>query len=85
MVTIDAMGNQRKIAQKIIDREGDYLTGLKDNQLTILEENEAPFNSIGHESSYTEHDKGYRPDVALPFIQQNLNRISMNFATYMNL
>ncbi len=29
--------------------------------------------------------QGYRPDVALPFIQQNLSRISMNFATYMNL
>ncbi len=59
LVTIDAMGNQRKIAEKIIAGEGDYLTGLKDNQPTILEETEALFNSIGPESSHTEYDKGH--------------------------
>lgn len=59
LVTIDAMGNQRKIAEKIIAAEGDYLTGLKDNQPTILEETEALFNSIGPESSHTEYDKGH--------------------------
>lgn len=30
-VTIDAMGCQKKIAQKIVDREGGYLLALKDN------------------------------------------------------
>jgi predicted transposase YbfD/YdcC len=30
-VTIDAMGCQKEIAQKIIDREGDFLLALKDN------------------------------------------------------
>jgi predicted transposase YbfD/YdcC len=30
-VTIDAMGCQKEIAQKIVDREGDYLLALKDN------------------------------------------------------
>ena len=31
-VTIDAMGTQRKIAEKIIDNEADYILGLKGNQ-----------------------------------------------------
>jgi predicted transposase YbfD/YdcC len=59
MITIDAMGNQRKIAKKIIDGEGDYLTGLKDNQRTIQKETEALFNSIGPQDSHVSHDKGH--------------------------
>jgi len=37
-VTIDAMGNQRKIARKIVDRGGDYVLSLKDNQPRFREE-----------------------------------------------
>lgn len=32
LVTIDAMGCQKAIAQKIIDRKGDYILTVKDNQ-----------------------------------------------------
>jgi len=32
IVTIDAMGCQKKIAKKIVDKDGDYLFGLKGNQ-----------------------------------------------------
>jgi predicted transposase YbfD/YdcC len=32
IVTIDAMGCQRQIAQKILDRKADYVLALKDNQ-----------------------------------------------------
>ena len=35
IVTIDAMGCQKKIAAKIIDKEGDYIFGLKGNQGTL--------------------------------------------------
>ena len=35
IVTIDAMGCQKKIAEKIIDEEGDYIFGLKGNQGTL--------------------------------------------------
>lgn len=59
MVTIDAMGNQRKIAEKIIEGQGDYLTGLKENQPSILEETEALFDSIGPQSTHTEYDKDH--------------------------
>jgi predicted transposase YbfD/YdcC len=36
-VTIDAMGCQKEIAQKIVDRKGDYLLALKDNHPTLHE------------------------------------------------
>ncbi len=35
LVTIDAMGTQTKIAQAILDRGGDYLLALKDNQASL--------------------------------------------------
>ena len=38
LVGIDAMGCQRKIAQKILEREADYLLALKRNQGTLYED-----------------------------------------------
>src|SRR5437763_2580707 len=35
IVTIDAMGTQPKIAEQIIEQEGDYALALKDNQGTL--------------------------------------------------
>jgi predicted transposase YbfD/YdcC len=35
LVTIDAMGCQKEIATCIVDREADYLLGVKDNQPTL--------------------------------------------------
>lgn len=35
VVTIDAMGCQREIAQQILDQEGSYVLALKDNQETL--------------------------------------------------
>lgn len=43
IVTIDAMGCQKAIAQKIIDRKADYLLGLKGNQGTLREDVELLF------------------------------------------
>lgn len=37
-VTIDAMGTQKKIAQKIIEGKADYILGLKGNQGTLYED-----------------------------------------------
>jgi len=36
-VTSDAMGCQKEIAQRIVDREGEYLLALKDNHPTLAE------------------------------------------------
>jgi len=38
IVSIDAMGTQRAIAEQIIDQGGDYLLALKENQGTLYEE-----------------------------------------------
>ena len=38
LVTIDAMGCQREIAQQIVDQGGDYLLAVKDNQPKLFEE-----------------------------------------------
>lgn len=38
IVTIDAMGTQKELAQKIIDQGADYVLALKENQGTLYEE-----------------------------------------------
>ena len=38
IVTIDAMGCQREIAQKIVDKRADYVLALKGNQGTLRED-----------------------------------------------
>lgn len=38
IVTIDAMGTQKDIAQQIVDQEGDYVLALKENQPHLLED-----------------------------------------------
>lgn len=43
LVTIDAMGCQREIAQSIVDAGADYLLAVKDNQQTLCEDVEQEF------------------------------------------
>jgi predicted transposase YbfD/YdcC len=43
IVTIDAMGCQKAIAQKIIDRGGDYILTVKDNQEHLLDDIQQAF------------------------------------------
>jgi predicted transposase YbfD/YdcC len=43
IVTIDAMGCQKEIAQIIVDQEGDYLLAVKDNQPTLHAEMQTAF------------------------------------------
>ncbi len=38
LVTIDAMGCQKQVAKKIVDRGGDYLLAVKGNQEHLLED-----------------------------------------------
>ena len=66
IVTIDAMGCQREIVRKIVEKEADYVLGLKGNQSTMHEEVKEFFESakadqfkgIPH-SSHEEVDKGH--------------------------
>jgi predicted transposase YbfD/YdcC len=43
IVTIDAMGTQTKIAEQILEQEGEYALALKDNQGNLSEEVQATF------------------------------------------
>lgn len=43
IVTIDAMGCQRAIAQQIVDQGGDYVLGLKGNQGTLAQDTQLSF------------------------------------------
>lgn len=45
-ITIDAMGCQRAIAEKIIEQGGDYIMGLKGNQGTALNEVQKLFKRV---------------------------------------
>ena len=65
-VTIDAMGCQKEIAAKIVDKGGDYLLTVKDNQPTLFAEIqdsfekalEQDFAGVQHDSYQTE-DRGH--------------------------
>ena len=66
IVTIDAMGCQKAIASKIIERGGNYLLVVKDNQPTLLQDIdqaigrafETNFQGIDHDQHSTE-DHGH--------------------------
>ena len=46
IVTIDAMGTQKKIAEVIIEKEADYVLALKENQKTLHDNVKLFFDSI---------------------------------------
>jgi predicted transposase YbfD/YdcC len=50
IVTIDAMGCQKKIAKQIIEQGGDYVLGLKGNQEALLTAVEEVFAQAGEEA-----------------------------------
>lgn len=63
LVSIDAMGCQHAIAQKIIDGGGDYLLSLKGNQSTLHDDVKTHFkekaDAANQIEEHTEHDKGH--------------------------
>jgi predicted transposase YbfD/YdcC len=69
LVTIDAMGCQKAIAQKIIDRGGDYILTVKDNQEHLLEDIErvvaqafdTDFDGLQHDA-YETRERGHGRD-----------------------
>ena len=50
IVTIDAMGCQKQIAQKIIDAQGDYVLAVKDNQPKLHEAIQEVFSDEGQDA-----------------------------------
>jgi predicted transposase YbfD/YdcC len=59
MVTIDAMGCQKSIAQKVIEEKGDYLLAVKGNQGALEEEIKTAFTKTSPSSTHTSVDKGH--------------------------
>lgn len=56
IVTLDAMGCQKKIAQKIVDQEADYVLAVKGNQGTLLEYIESRF-VFSDDSRFANHEQ----------------------------
>ena len=56
LVTIDAMGCQRSIAEKIADAQGDYLLSVKGNQEVLLDDITEAFNHGKIEDEYTKKE-----------------------------
>ena len=59
MVTIDAIGSQRSIAEKIVEAQGDYLLSVKGNQEVLLDDITEAFNHGKIEDEYTEKQVGH--------------------------
>lgn len=59
IVTIDAMGCQKDIAEKIISKEADYILALKSNQHTLLDDVEEAFSRDQPTSSSMELEMGH--------------------------
>ncbi|MFV1977500.1 MAG: ISAs1 family transposase [Candidatus Scalindua sp.] len=58
-VTIDAMGCQKKIAKKIIEKEADYVLAVRENQKDLLEQIKKVFEITAAKSTSTDHDTGH--------------------------
>lgn len=59
VVTIDAMGCQKEIAQKILDRQADYILMVKDNQKGLKEQIEKMFTIENPSHSHRQNDMGH--------------------------
>ena len=59
VVTIDAMGCQRSIAAKIVEKKADYILAVKENQGHLLEEIEDSFQMLAADAVAEEIDCGH--------------------------
>ena len=59
VVTIDAMGCQRAIAEKIIGKKADYILAVKENQGHLLEEIKDSFQMLAADAVAEEIDYGH--------------------------
>lgn len=59
IVTIDAMGCQKKIAAEIVKKKADYLLMVKDNQKELKQQVEKMFSISVIADSNTHHDSGH--------------------------
>ena len=60
MVTMDSMGTQRVIAEKIIEKQADYILSLRDNQPYLFEDVSDAFSCKSWCKNVTLQEKGHR-------------------------
>lgn len=59
VVTLDAMGCQRSIAQQIVEQKADYILAVKENQGQLLEEIQDSFRMLAVDAVAEEVDGGH--------------------------
>lgn len=59
VVTIDAMGCQREIAEKIVDKKADYILAVKENQPSLLDDIQDSFKMLAADAIAEEIDCGH--------------------------
>lgn len=79
IVTLDAGGATPQVAQKIIERNGDYLIGLKNNQETILNFAEQAFTKYKKSTaSFKTEEKSHGRIEVREYEQITLNKIDLS-------
>lgn len=59
VITIDAMGCQKEIAGKIIDKEGEYILAVKNNQEHLLDDLKEAFTESQPQATITQRQIGH--------------------------
>jgi len=76
IISIDAMGTQTAIAEKIVEKEADYVLSVKGNQGKLLDDVISSFSIQHPEQIYTEHEEGHgRIETRTCSIISNLKHI----------
>jgi len=77
LVSIDAMGCQHKIVDTIIDKDSDYLLGVKDNQATLRQDLLGSFRFFKPDDTDTDVDIGHgRVETRKCTVIKNLGHIT---------
>jgi len=84
LITIDAIGCQRKICEKILEKKGDYIIAVKDNQPHLYDS--VRFSVEEHfEESYstcTTNEKGHGRQEARSCLAQKINEDLFDFQAW---
>ena len=78
IITIDAMGCQRDIAEQIVEDGGDYVLGLKGNQKTLREDAEDYFQNLVEFTGeiWQEYNKGHgRQEERITYVTEAIKAL----------
>jgi predicted transposase YbfD/YdcC len=93
LITIDAMGCQKKIAEKVISKDGDYLLAVKDNQKNlydaikqvVFDVSEDEFN-VNFSKFYENKSKGHgRVEERRCWVCSDISIVNMDLSEWKNI